>query len=647
MQEEHSRQFREFLFSKQQVKSEPIQQPDDSPVQNIEIQENPGMLNTSDVLESRKRSLSSLSSTKGHEEEYDVSVNGRVNLDTVIDQEDRSPMINNREEVVAEVEHAQESVAVGIADIAHQQATNNITETYNELEDDDKDANENIHMKFNPDDEEAKRIEETEMMVEESYNDGNQGIIDAEAEAIDVEDSQSAPNSPQKEQDLPEPNSSEPPIVIDDDSDSVEGETTNNFQQEDENPQTEDVNENSEIGNPNLSLLLQVAENSKMKAASNGMQILVQATADRGTEENQPSPPFFTDDEAAKMFTTIKDTLAKDPTAGPYFDEEVTVFKRNLEERSVLDRLPKLPTEPQFDSSVEIARLPGKAQPRPEDIPLDVKEPVFLANPTEDTVGEPLYYCAIDSWYPSNTAMKREKKRFKGDSSIVSNISLPNGKKYAMTASMQDRLSNSAEPGAVEKLPHCKIHARMFQAQYGKLSKEPLFCCQVTEIYCNSTMLCCSVCGTWRHAECGGHYTFYSPKHRTPDFVPICDICHKEKAVLQKFPQCEKRLSRQRNIHLRKTLAAADIMRHAAYAKHGGTYKWPLGSVLPIHMGGHSRSVHIRHERAEKQWKEMLNRLNGGTHGKTKERVKQRTKELERVLNNLEEAGKFLLCIGN
>lgn len=156
-------------------------------------------------------------------------------------------------------------------------------------------------------------------------------------------------------------------------------------------------------------------------------------------------------------------------------------------------------------------------------------------------------------------------------------------------------------------------------------------------------MICCSVCNTWRHAECGGHHTFYSPKKREANFKPICDRCYKEKPVLDKYPQAEKRMSRQRSIHLRKTHVAADIMRHAAYAKHGGTYKWPLGSVLQCNIGGHSRSVHIRHERSEKQWKEMLFKLNGGTQGKTKERVKQRTKELERVLNNLEEAGKLLI----
>jgi hypothetical protein len=100
------------------------------------------------------------------------------------------------------------------------------------------------------------------------------------------------------------------------------------------------------------------------------------------------------------------------------------------------------------------------------------------------------------------------------------------------------------------------------------------------------------------------------------------------------YPQAEKRIARQRDIHLRKTNAAGDIIRHAAYAKHGGTYKWPLGSVSSSHIAGHSRSVQIRNERSEKQWKDMISKLNNPSSGKTR----GRTKELERVLNNLEEA---------
>eukprot|EP00957_Ditylum_brightwellii_P116037 8852719-Ditylum_brightwellii.AAC.1 len=265
------------------------------------------------------------------------------------------------------------------------------------------------------------------------------------------------------------------------------------------------------------------------------------------------------------MFTKIKDILANDPTAESYFAEGTNVFKRGVKD-NFLARLPKLPSEPEYDLTAEeiaAGRSNKNHDPKPEEVPIDVKEPVFLSNGDGDDDGISLYYCAIDGWYPSNNAMKREKRRFKADNRVVASVPLPDGEKFGMTASMKERLSKTSEPGAIEKLPHCKVHAKMFQAQYGKLSKEPLFCCQVSEVYCKSVMVCCSICSTWRHAECGGHHEFYSPQKAEADFVPICNLCYREKPILEKFPQCEKRLARQRNIHLRKTLAAADVMRHA------------------------------------------------------------------------------------
>ncbi len=431
-------------------------------------------------------------------------------------------------------------------------------------------------------------------------------------------------------------------IVID----SEETQPEPGLQQSDESPRKDrDIGTVREI--TNVSLLLEAAKTSEEPFAEksdntsvDAMQILAEATVDIASSRESEDEHDIADRNAARLFASIKDI----PVDAADVDGLENMFEApkpsNEEEEpkgeveAMLSRLPELPSEPSY-----IPNNVGKAEESddtPKEVPLDVKEPVYIPNEEEERE-EPLYYSSIDTWFPSNNAIKREKKKSKGVS-IAYEMKLRNGEKVKVTTSMHSRLGKSAEPGVLDKLPHCKIHERMFQAQYGKLSKEPLFCCQVTEIYCNSTMLCCSVCSTWRHAECGGHHTFYSPKMREAHFEPICDRCYKENQLLQKYPQAEKRIARQRSIHLRKTHVAADIMRHAAYAKHGGTYKWPLGSVSHNNIGGHSRSVHIRHERSEKQWKEMLHKLNAATAGK-RERVKQRTKELERVLNNLEEAG--------
>jgi hypothetical protein len=80
-------------------------------------------------------------------------------------------------------------------------------------------------------------------------------------------------------------------------------------------------------------------------------------------------------------------------------------------------------------------------------------------------------------------------------------------------------------------------------------------------------------------------------------------------------------------------------MRQMAFMKHGGTYKWPLGSVSATHVGGHIRSVQLRHDKSEKQWGELASRLSRrfGTSS-NKERSRVRTKELERLLVCLEDA---------
>ena len=147
---------------------------------------------------------------------------------------------------------------------------------------------------------------------------------------------------------------------------------------------------------------------------------------------------------------------------------------------------------------------------------------------------------------------------------------------------------------------------------------------------------------TWRHFECGGHYDRYSTKSTEEEFIPICDRCHVDKEVLEKYPIAAKRMNRQHTELVRRTEATSAIMRQLAYAKHGGTYKWPLGSVSSTHIGGHTRSVHLRHERSEKQWGDMARILSTHVGLRPRERVEARTKELERLAVNLEDAG--MIC---
>merc|ERR1712176_1331057 len=136
---------------------------------------------------------------------------------------------------------------------------------------------------------------------------------------------------------------------------------------------------------------------------------------------------------------------------------------------------------------------------------------------------------------------------------------------------------------------------------------EPFFCYQVTELYPCDVMVCCSSCSTWRHAFCGGHYRYtgHSITDSTSTFLPLCDRCHEEEPILNQNPQSKALIERQRNQLVRRALATSHVMRHASFAKHGGTYKWPLGSGLGY---------------------------------RPKERVKVRVRELERLLVNINDS---------
>ena len=263
-----------------------------------------------------------------------------------------------------------------------------------------------------------------------------------------------------------------------------------------------------------------------------------------------------------------------------------------------------------------------------------------------DTSQKPIVYKApVDTWWPSNNTIRRERRLqgYRSDEDEDEKKRVKLEKLPGLAPSMYERLSNHIEPGVLEKLPHCTIHQNRVEQQKHHPNPGPLFCTQVTEAYSNELMLCCSVCHTWRHAACGGHYTKFKP-HTSKDenrcVKPICDRCYKENTIVSEFPQAQARMKRQRIENLRRALSTTSVVRQFSFAKHGGTYKWPLGSVSATHIGGHTRSVHIRHERSEKQWGELAMKLGNGLGYRPKERVKVRTRELERLIVSVEDAGK-------
>lgn len=274
---------------------------------------------------------------------------------------------------------------------------------------------------------------------------------------------------------------------------------------------------------------------------------------------------------------------------------------------------------------------------------LAVLDPNSPKDPPGSAVEHPY---PIDTWWPSTTSIRRERRNngeesdedaFTEDPRLVSE-----GSRFRVNHSViRRRLTSKVEPGLLEKLPHCKVHRMAMKWRHQTSQAELVHCFQVTELYPNDIMVCCSVCSTWRHAKCGGHFKDYSVRECLEEpFQAICDRCYEEEPILAEFPRAQKRIERQRMEQVRRGLATSAAMRQASFSKHGGTYKWPLGSVTLSHFGGHTRSVHSRHDKAEKQWADMASRLARGHYARQKDRVKVRTKELERLLVSVEDAGK-------
>ena len=253
---------------------------------------------------------------------------------------------------------------------------------------------------------------------------------------------------------------------------------------------------------------------------------------------------------------------------------------------------------------------------------------------------------AVDDWWPTVNGMKRERRNGgdttdEDDFADTTTVASP---RYRANGPKIRRNLAKTNPGVLEKVPHCRLH-RVRTARRQKNGTLPnftpnlLYCSQVTELYPEEVMVNCSMCGTWRHAACGGHHQNYSVQSQTDEpYVAVCEMCHAEKTFLQDNRAGAARLDRQRIEHVRRGLATSSVMRHFSYSKHGGTYKWPLGSVSATHISGHTRSVHTRHEKADKQWSDLVGRLAREFGYRPKVCVKSRTKELERLLGSIEDA---------
>lgn len=372
-------------------------------------------------------------------------------------------------------------------------------------------------------------------------------------------------------------------------------------------------------------------------------------------------------DEAADTLCLIKDV--EWPDSEPE-EEEEEVDDRGLKmpvepaESIILPTftslVPRLPEEPLYDDALD----GEESQDAVESGEGNGEKEIIKSTATTDlvavtngcneidlqpkTVSNILEYpFPIDTWWPSSTGIRRERRQA-GETSDEDNfeeeprVAVESGTFRANARKIRSRLASKAEPGVLEKLPHCKIHRVRTKRKKNSTAPELVYCWQVTEIYPNEIMANCSICGTWRHAACGGHHEPYSARENTErPFIAVCENCHEEENFISEFPLGQKRIERQRLEQIRRGLATSAVMRHSSFSKHGGTYKWPLGSVSATHIGGHTRSVHARHDKAEKQWTDMASRLGRGYGYRPKERVRVRTKELERLLVSVEESEVF------
>lgn len=151
---------------------------------------------------------------------------------------------------------------------------------------------------------------------------------------------------------------------------------------------------------------------------------------------------------------------------------------------------------------------------------------------------------------------------------------------------------------------------------------------------------------TWRHTKCGGHYKRWTDRNADPSnagFDPVCDSCFLEEEVLKDTSEhAANRIEKQRIDHLRRSNSTNAVIQQFAFARHFQS-KWPLGNVAPTHFAGHVRGVQARHEKSDNMWADMVNKLElDCSAGKSKDRVRNRSRVLERLLHSVEDAGNVI-----
>ena len=345
---------------------------------------------------------------------------------------------------------------------------------------------------------------------------------------------------------------------------------------------------------------------------------------------------------AATCIVHLKETAVwydTEPEDEDYHEDEI------IDLPGFKSRLPHLPKEPEYRAIVLPERkVPFKEHAEPS-LPVTQQNSCKGSGKTKFGLGMTVDYpYPVDTWWPSVTTIRKERhvQGEKSDEEDFVEEPILTSEETPFRADgrlIRKRLAQDIEPGVLEKFPHCRVHRMAMRSMKVASAPDHAFCWQVTENYCNEQMVCCSVCSSWRHAACGGHYkplTIRETIHH--EFIAICDRCHEEKIFLEEFPKATARLEKQRMEHLRRGLATSAVIRQSSFAKHAGQYKWPLGSVSGTHIAGHTRSVNSRHDKAEKQWSDMVTRLGRGFGNRPKERVKVRSRELERLLVSIEDS---------
>jgi hypothetical protein len=179
---------------------------------------------------------------------------------------------------------------------------------------------------------------------------------------------------------------------------------------------------------------------------------------------------------------------------------------------NLISELPALPQEPEADLSDVAYEYPKVNDKESEGADSLASLRARSLNQRKSPDAKPRLYLDyainVDSWWPSPEQLRLEH-RGAGVSSDEDDLEVSRGN----VKKVRHRLATRAEPGVLQKLNHCRIHrVRTKDKKMSNNTPELVFCFQVTELYPNDIMVSCSMCGTWRHAACGGHWKPYSTR---------------------------------------------------------------------------------------------------------------------------------------